>query len=108
MGLHGRGFGDHGIPDLDSCARTNYTDFGLTPGAQGWLRRTAAAIHCGPRLAARPQLAELVVRARGLVRSGRAGLPRSAARHLVAASCERALHHRAGFGKPRRAADTAR
>jgi catechol 2,3-dioxygenase-like lactoylglutathione lyase family enzyme len=62
MGLHGLASVTIGIPDLDAT-RAYYTDFGLTPGAQGWLRTTDGGDQL--RLVSRPvrQLAELVVRA---------------------------------------------
>ena len=62
MGLHGLASVTIGVPDPGATA-AYYTDFGLTPGQQGWLRTTDGGDQL--RLVPRPfrQLVELVVRA---------------------------------------------
>src|SRR5260370_32384623 len=78
MGLHGLASVTIGVPDLDAT-RAYYTDFGLTPGAQGWLRTTDGGDQL--RLVSRPgrHPAQPVVRAAGrddLGRAARARHPR--------------------------------
>jgi len=61
MGLHGLASVTIGVPNLDAT-HAYYTDFGLAPGEQGWLRTTDGGDQL--RLVSRPyrQLVELVVR----------------------------------------------